>query len=449
MIDLRRFAGPRYQGRDPLTGLMNRGGFQDALRRELARSQRSGDPLTVLLADLDGFKAINDTFGHHQGDALLVEAADRLRRAARKADIVARLGGDEFAIALPATNVDRAEAIARRVEAALTAPIALDGAVAHLAASVGLAGFPDHAQTEAELLKRADAAMYAAKRGGLRRSVSALHTHSPPAADPVSLGDLARALRGEELVLLFQPKLELLGDRVVGVEALVRWQHPRLGLLAPAAFIALAERSGLIGDLTSWVLMRAIEQRQRWHADGLELSVSVNVSSHDLADLSFPERVQTELAKAEMPADRLIIELTETALLADLTTGARVLEAIRKLGVLISLSDFGSGYSALSYLSRLPIDEVKIDRSFFAAASEELDERTAAVVQSMIELAHRLGATVVAEGIEAPAISRQLTLFGCDQIQGYVHSPPLVAEAVAPFIREGWRSANVSRRPPS
>jgi diguanylate cyclase (GGDEF)-like protein len=426
---------------DSLTGLMNRTCFQDHLRRELARSGRSGDPVTVLIADLDRFKEINDTFGHHQGDALLVEVAQRLAAAVRETDEVARLGGDEFGILLPATDADGGRVIEARIEEALAAPVCLESTLAQVGASIGIASFPDHGQTENDLIRLADVAMYVAKRSGQRYSVYEYQTDLHHPGESSHLGDLARALIGDELVLHFQPKVETRTDHVVGVEALVRWQHPQRGLLDPDSFIPLAERAGLVRRVTNWVLPQALRQCQQWLSDGLDLSIAVNVSAQDLADPSFLERVNAELSNSGVPTDHLIIELTETALLADLAKGMRTLVALRELGVRISLDDFGTGYSALSYLSSLPIDELKIDQSFFVNG---LDGRAGTVAQSMIELSHRLGLTVVAEGVETPTLCRQLRQLGCDQIQGFVHTPPLPPESLAAWVTRARRPIRTS-----
>lgn len=410
---------------DSLTGLLNRDGLRDRLGEEIAHAGRTGERLAVLLLDLNRFKDVNDTLGHGQGDLLLAEVAARLRADQREDDVVARLGGDEFALVLRATGVEGASRAAARVEAELAEPVPLAGRLVQVAASIGIAVYPDHATNVTDLVRMADVAMYVAKRNALPYSVySAMHdglaVHGQLEQTTV-LGELGRALSGEELVLHLQPKVDAHSGAVVGAEALVRWNHPQRGLLAPGEFVPLAERTGLIRRLTAWVVPQALGYCRRWLDLGLDLTVAVNASAHDMTDPDFVARVAAALVATGVAPDRLVMELTETALLLDVGAALRTLSGLRELGVHCSLDDFGTGYSALSYLSSLPIDELKIDRSF---VSDGLDERSCSVISAMVTLGHDLGLNVVGEGVESLDMVPTLVELGCDQIQGFAFGRP-------------------------
>lgn len=421
---------------DGLTGLLNRAGLQERLDQEMARSRRGDLPLVVMVLDLNRFKEVNDSMGHEQGDVLLVQVADRLRVGVREHDVVARIGGDEFAVLLPATEIGGAVRSAARIEELLTSPMSLAGRLVQVGASIGIAAYPDHGRTAADLVRNADIAMYVSKRSAVPYSV---YQVGPGHAEAMSkletttvLGDLGRALASDELVLHFQPKVRIGSGEVHGVEALVRWQHPQRGLVGPDQFVPLAERGGLIRRLTAWAIPQALRHCRQWLDDGLDLTVAVNVSAHDLTDPHFVDRVRGALDGAGVDSSHLIVELTETALLRDVTGGMQTLTRLRGIGVRCSLDDFGTGYSALSYLSSMPIDELKIDRSFFADA---IDERSGAVLESMIQLAHRLGLSVVAEGVETHSLSESLGRLGVDEIQGFVYSRPLPAGQLVAWLR--------------
>jgi len=430
---------------DALTDLPNRA----RLRDRLAQAWATGAPPALLLLDLDGFKEVNDTYGHSQGDALLREVSRRLRGAIRRGDTVARLGGDEFAVALPGADAAGAECVAHALRAALDTPIQIDGHALHLGASVGIALAPagpagaggsgtggDEALDT--LLRHADVAMYAAKRGRRGQQVydPALDTHSPERLGLVA--ELRAAIAGGALALHYQPQADLASGRVRGVEALVRWPHPTRGLIPPDGFISLAEQTGLIAPLTDWVLEEAIRQGAAWRRAGLTLSVSVNLSVWTLHDPALPERIAALLRAHAVPPSGLHLEVTETTLMADPERALAVLRRLAALGVGLAVDDFGAGYSSLAYLKTLPVDELKIDKGFVRELAT--DAADAAIVASTVGLGHALGLRVVAEGIEDRASWEALAGMDCDVAQGYYLSRPLPPDTFARWLREAARS---------
>lgn len=421
---------------DPLTNLANRTAFYESLHTGLAVAARSGSPLSVLVLDLEGFKEVNDSWGHATGDELLVTVARRLTDTLRGADVTARLGGDEFAAVLVAGG-DQAGAVtaARRVLAAVGEPVLLSGRAYWLRASVGVGCFPDHARTAEELVQRADRAMYEAKRMGTGVAVYEPGMDASSVHRGELINELRQAVRDDQLVLYYQPKMELASGRIVGVEALVRWRHPERGLLGPAAFLPVAESSGMVREITAWVLPNAIRQVAKWMAEGLDLSVAVNLSAQDLVDESLVPQVAAWLDRVGVPANRLTLELTEASALADRQSGTGSLERLRRIGVRVSLDDFGSGYSSLSYLAELPLDEMKLDGSFLRTGLGE----GGFVLRSVVDIGHHLGLVVVAEGVETPEELRQVAATGADVVQGYIYSQPVpAAELVATLHRAGW-----------
>jgi diguanylate cyclase (GGDEF)-like protein len=405
---------------DALTGLPNR----TLLHSRADRVLRGDEPAAMLLIDLDRFKEVNDTLGHDYGDALLVDVSERLQATLRRGDTLARLGGDEFAV-LVCGAPDRAAVVelAARLQDALRRPFALRDVAVELEASIGVAFYPEHGETAGALLQRADVAMYDAKRG--RRGVA---TYAPE-RDPYSadrlglLAELRRAIECDELVLHYQPKVSLSTGELTGVEALVRWQHPSRGLLSPDEFVTLAERTGAVADLTRWVVDRALKQHRAWREQGIDLPVAVNLAAANIVDITLPGAVARLLKRHDVAGDRLECEISEHTVMADPVRASDVLAALRKLGVRLSLDDFGTGHSSLSYLKRLPLDEVKIDRSFVAGMAE--DENDAVIVRSTIDLARNLGLQVVAEGVETAEIMQALAELRCDTAQGYHISRPL------------------------
>ncbi|GAB4037862.1 MAG: hypothetical protein Fur0014_06020 [Rubrivivax sp.] len=407
---------------DDLTGLPNRSLLHARLDHGLRVAAGAGQPLALLIMDLDRFKEVNDTLGHASGDELLRQVAARLPRALRGSDTCARLGGDEFSIVLPQTAGEGAVQCAHKVQQVLSQEFVINGVSLRLGTSVGIAVYPEHGQDADTLIQRADVAMYDAKR---RRAGHALYA---AAADPNSLerltlaNDLRTAIERGQFELYYQPKLSLQSGRLEGVEALVRWRHPRLGLVAPDRFIPLAEQSGLIRELTGWVLREAIGTAARWRARGSELSVAVNLSPLDLLDAELPVRIGAWLRVADLPARCLELELTESATMADIGRAAAAFEKLAAMGMRIAIDDFGTGMSSLSYLRRLPVDDIKIDRSFVTDMLR--DEHNAVLVRSIIDLSHNLGRRVIAEGIEDGPTLERLKALGCDMAQGYFIGRP-------------------------
>jgi diguanylate cyclase (GGDEF)-like protein len=415
---------------DALTGLPNRARFRRRVDEAIAAAGGAGR-FAVMLLDLNRFKEINDTLGHHYGDLLLQTAASRLREALREGDVVARLGGDEFAVLL---HGEAPDAAAERLGAALRPAVELDGFLLELDASIGTARYPDDGVDLDTLLRRADVAMYAAKGRHLGHVAysSGIDEYDP--ARLALVADLRRGLEAEELVLHYQPKLDLRHRHVGGVEALVRWRHPRLGLLQPGAFVEMAEHTGLIKPLTHYVLRHALRQCAAWRADGVELQVAVNVSPRSLLDRDLAETVAAALQDTGLDAAQLKLEITETAIMVDPDAALRVLNQLATMGVALSVDDFGTGYSSLAYLRRLPVGEVKIDRSFVRDMTRE--DGDLAIVRSTIDLAANLGLTVVAEGVEDGDALEQLTRLGCDEAQGYFIARPAPAAEVAAWLAE-------------
>jgi diguanylate cyclase (GGDEF)-like protein/PAS domain S-box-containing protein len=419
---------------DSLTELPNRVLFQERVRHVILSAEREGGGVAVLVMDLDRFKEINDTLGHASGDRLLVEAARRLRTTLRGADSIARLGGDEFAILLHDGSQSGVAGAARRIHAAFAAPFLLDGLPLQIEASIGAATYPEHADDVEGLIQRADIAMYLAKRdnSGWELYDRSQDDHQPHRLSLIS--ELRRAIDERELVLHYQPKLELRSGRVDAVEALVRWHHPTRGLLGPNEFIDVAQETSLIKPLTLYVIDEALRQCREWAAEGHPLAVAVNVSTRNLIDLDFPDQVAALLAKWEIGPERLELEITESAIVADMFRMRGVLERLGAMGLRISVDDFGTGYTSLGYLRRLPISELKIDRSFVShmATSEE----DAIIVRSTIDLGRNLGLGVVAEGVEDAEVLERLRDLGCDVAQGYLMSAPIPAGELTAWLRD-------------
>ncbi len=426
------------QLRDPLTGLPNRQWLQERIWTALDDAERVGSRAALMLIDLDRFRSVNDTLGHLAGDRLLLQIADRLRLALPRGAEAARLGGDEFAVLLPAADsTTSATRAARGLVAALSSPLDLDGLTLVLEASAGVAVFPDHAADAEGLLRRADVAMYQAKRDrtGVEAYESKRDSNTPDRLG--LLGDLRRALDAHEVELHYQPKVRFDGQ-VAGLEALVRWVHPERGRVPPDEFIAIAESSGLMPQLTEYVLETALGQVARWRAQGLFVPVAVNVSPRDVHSPGFAGSVAARLARHGVPAGALQLEITEHVLLEDPTRAADTLNALTGHGVKMSLDDFGTGYSSLVHLRRLPVSELKIDRSFVARLA--IDTEDAEIVRCTIDLAHSLGLLVVAEGVEDDETWERLRDLRCDAVQGW-----LVAAAMPPDETTAWLLARGSR----
>jgi diguanylate cyclase (GGDEF)-like protein/PAS domain S-box-containing protein len=418
---------------DALTDLPNRVMLQRRMEEALAAAAGDGRPVAVLILDLDRFKEVNDTLGHQMGDDLLRRIGDRLRHPLRPADTIARVGGDEFAILLPDSGPREARAVARRLADALREPFELRGLSLQVDTSLGIAIFPDHGRDAAALLQRADVAMYAAKR---RREPFAFYDAEEDFNSVRHLalrGELRRAVDEDHLILFYQPKIGTQTGRAAGAEALLRWRHPRHGLLAPDEFIPLAEHTGLIKPIVGWVLRSALRQCARWEAEGEPVPVSVNCSARNLLQEDLPETIGRALADCGLPADRLTLEITETVLIEDPRRALEVATELARLGVRISIDDFGTGYSSLDYLRKLPVREIKIDKSFVSGM--DADEGGAVIVRSVIDLAHNLGLEAVAEGVETAAVWTLLRRLGCDLAQGYYFGRPAPAAEFLALLR--------------
>jgi diguanylate cyclase (GGDEF)-like protein len=420
---------------DSLTGLPNRTLLRDRTGQAIRQADRELVPAALLLIDLDRFKEINDTLGHHYGDQLLIQVGERLQAGLREVDTVARLGGDEFAVLLPKiATAEGAIVVAKKLQAALEEPFTIDDLTLDVEASIGLALYPDHGNDPDELLQRADIAMYAAKdtHAELVLFDTKLNQHSPRRL--TLLGQLRRAIENQELVLHYQPIIDTQTSKVLGVEALVRWQHPEHGLLPPGEFIPLAERTGLITPLTHYVLKAALQQCRHWCQAGHELAVAVNVSARRLLDLSFPDEVAGLLATWEVPARLLVVEITESTIMSDPAHALEVLGRLDKMGVQVAIDDFGTGYSSMAHLKSLPVHELKVDRSFVMHMTSSASD--AVIVRTTIDLGRNLGLRVVAEGVEDAVTWQELDALGCDAIQGYYVSRPIPAEDLSSWLEQ-------------
>ncbi|RZU34075.1 diguanylate cyclase (GGDEF)-like protein [Blastococcus saxobsidens] len=411
---------------DELTGLANRRALLERAQRVVA-SAVIDRPAALLLLDLDGFKEINDSLGHSAGDDLLRQVGPRLRGSLRTEDVLARLGGDEFAVLMPVAEPDEARALAERLREQLLAPFTVADVRLHVGVSIGVGTAPAPATTVEELLHCADVAMYSAKR-----TREGVHLYVP---DPVTgtgasdrlrtMEELRTALDGNELRIFLQPQMDLRDGRIAGAEALVRWDHPTRGLLSPADLLPAAEQAGLLRPLTDRVLELALAATARWWPER-EVPVSVNLSAANVTDLDLAGKVAAALHRHGLPARALTLELVEDTLMADPERGRAVLAALRASGVRTSIDDYGTGYSSLAYLRHLPADELKLDRSL--TADVDRDPRAAAIVQSTVALAHALGLSLVAEGVETLATSATLARLGCDVAQGYAVARPMPVE---------------------
>ncbi len=435
----------RYQAlHDPLTNLPNRTLFQDRTGVALRTAARLGATVAVLLLDLNRFKEVNDTLGHQYGDHLLLQVADRLRDSLRDSDSVARLGGDEFAILLPISGWEEALAATQRVDAALHDPFSVYDIALDVDASIGIA-LAEPGDDVETLLRHADVAMYEAKAAhhAFARYESSRDDNN--LSRLVLLGDLRRAIATGELTLYYQPKISTGTGTLSSVEALVRWQHPTLGLLQPDEFIPLAESTAIIHALTTEVLRLALSQAREWADAGRPIPIAVNISARSLLDPRFPAHVQELLDAHGVAPYLLTLELTETAVMADRDLALTVLQALDAMHVPLSIDDFGTGYSSMAYLKTLPVNELKIDRSFVMGMADDPD--SAVIVRSAVNLGHNLGMTVVAEGVQDSVARSELADMGCDLVQGYQICRPIPAQELERWI-ETYLVTNSSAPPP-
>lgn len=421
---------------DDLTGLPNRALFFDRMEQAISSSLRHGTTSAVLLLDLNGFKDVNDGFGHHAGDLLLREVARRLTEAVRATDTVARLGGDEFAVVLTGlSDTDALDDAAVRLRATFAEPFAVVGAELQVTPSVGVAMLGRDGEDADELLRKADAAMYTAKRigGGVAHYDA---QRDDAAARLAALGELRTAIDGGQLRLHYQPSVRLTDRLVTGAEALLRWQHPNRGLLSPDQFLPLAEGSDLIGPLTAWVIDEAVGQCRRWVDDGLDLCVAVNLSARNVVDPRLPSVVAAALRRHCLAPDRIAFEITETSLISRPEDAKRILAELSSLGVNIAVDDFGTGYATLTLLQVVPFNALKIDRSFVADVT--IDGPGTELVRYTTQLAHAMGKVVVAEGVESADQWAALERMGCDHAQGYTIGRPMSAGEFRVWLGE-WQ----------
>ena len=428
---------------DRLTGLPNRAQFRDAVGTaiNLAGGTQRGDlpplPVAVVMLDLDRFKHVNDVLGYAFGDRLLKGVAERLLlQSVREGDLVARLSGDEFALLLPNTDEAAAVAVAERVADVFQVPMTLDDHTVDLAAGFGVACWPAHAADADTLMNRAEVAMYSAKRKTGAAQVYDAAIDASSARSLSLLSELRRAVENDELRLFLQPKIDLRSGAFIGAESLVRWQHPTRGLVSPMDFIPFAEQTGFVRHLTLWMLEATAREWKAMSALGLQ-SLSVNLSTRDLLDQELQNKIERILRRHDMPAGALCLEITESAIMDEPQRALATLNALSDAGFKLSIDDFGTGYSSLAYLKRLPVNELKIDRSFVMAMEKDVDD--AKIVRSTIDLAHNLGLTVVAEGVENLSVLRLLAELQCDQAQGYHMSRPLPAAEMAAFAAR-WKT---------
>ncbi len=420
-------AALEYQAlHDPLTELPNRKLINNRLQQEILRSQRSNKPLVLIMSDLNHFKEINDTLGHHVGDIVLQQAATRIFRTFRKTDSVARLGGDEFGILLPETNLEQAKMLSQKAVEAFEIPFVIEGNSLSVGISMGLAESPVHGDDVNILVQRADIAMYIAKRSNLGFSVYDPDQDTHSIGRLALMGEFREAIESHSLELMYQPKVDVQTSRIIGAEALLRWNHPTRGNIKPDEFIPLAEQTGLIKPLTSWVLDKAVQQCMEWREVWPDFNMSINLSVHNLHDVALLTQVREMVTQNNLLASCITMEITEGDIMTDPIRAKEILESLSMMGVTLSIDDFGTGYSSLSYLKQLPVEEIKIDKSFVLEMMN--DENDEVIVKATIDLAHNLGLKIVAEGVKDQKTWDRLKSLNCDIAQGFFISKPITAD---------------------
>ncbi len=429
---------------DALTGLPNRNLLYDRIQQTISKSHREDSSMALLMMDLDHFKDINDTLGHQIGDRVLEQVSLRLVNTLRDSDTVARLGGDEFAVSIPLKDKDYAESVAKKILEAMEKPFRIEGYQLFVGASIGLALYPEHGDSVETLLRHADIAMYVSKRNNSGYRVYNIHQDKDNIGRLSLSNDLRQALSAEELMLYYQPKLDLSTGKTFGVEALVRWNHPQRGFIPPEQIIYIAEHTGLIKELTYWVLKEAISQCSHWNKQGKQLSVSVNLSTKNLQDPGLFEIVENNLSAYHYDPALLTLEITESAMMMEPEHANQVLSRMDGMGVCISIDDFGTGFSSLAYLKQLPVDELKIDKSFVMNINN--NDNDAVIVKSTIDLAKNLGLKVVAEGIEDADTWDLLAILGCDYAQGFYMSKPLPADQLEKWLLDYHSAKNTAMK---
>jgi len=429
---------------DVLTGLPNRVLIYDRVNQAVAHARHTRERVALMHIGVDRFKVVNETLGHYVGDTLLKAAADRIKRCARDSNTIARVGGDEFTILIPdATSLHAVSATAVKVLSEMSLPFPGTTQDVFVSASIGLSLFPDDAKSANELTKHADAAMYSAKKLGRNNYQFFTHAMNEQVHERMVLeAGLRLALQRDEMYLVYQPKIDLETREIVGAEALIRWNHPTLGLVAPARFIPVAEESGMVGQIGEWVLRTACAQIQAWQGMELLPQIAVNVSARQFQQYDLSKLVSAVVQEAQISPESLEIELTESAVMHDAESSVVTLERLKQLGVRIAIDDFGTGYSSLSYLKRLPLDLLKIDQSFVRDISSDAND--AAIVRAIITLARNLGMKVTAEGVENEAQLAFLNAYGCQYAQGYLFGPPMSADELTGRLRPHHRNVAAS-----
>ncbi len=417
---------------DALTGLPNRTALRMHLEQSVQLAKNHARTMAILLLDLNNFREINDTLGHQNGDKVLVQLADRLRSALRPSDIVARLGGDEFAVLLSRlADKDHINLVIAKVLAAMRQPLMIADVPLDVQTAIGIALFPDHGQDADTLLQHADVALYAAKEKNLTHLLYSRESDDYNPQQLALMGELRLAIQREELTLHYQPVVDIKTGKTVGVEALVRWQHPSRGLIYPDTFIPAAEKTGLIASLTTWVLANALRQQHRWQRAGIDLNVSVNLSVRNLQQPDIVDEVRDMLLSSGVSPEKLTLEITETAIMVDPDRAKEVLTELHNFGIRFAIDDFGMGHSSLAYLKNLPVDKMKVDKSF---VMDFKNPANAAIVRATIDLAHNLGLSVTAEGVEDESALNALGLLGCDHAQGYFLSRPQTVDKLSAWL---------------
>jgi len=429
---------------DNLTGLPNRLLLRRRLVAAIDAASRKQSELALLMVDLDRFKEINDTLGHHMGDRVLKEIGPRFKAELLENDMLARLGGDEFAILLPDADVNRANDVASRLSQSLDIDFNMDGQLLRVGSSIGIALYPHHGVNEQSLLQRADVAMYLAKHKNIGFAVYDENQDEHSVWQLSFEGELHRAIREDLLELHYQPKVDVASNAIVGVEALLRWNHPLHGLVPADEIHLLAEKTGLIKPLTKWVVSHVVQQLAAWARKDIHLHVSANLSVWNLQDPKLYECVRESLRECNVPANRLLLEITESAVMSDPDSAMDTLVQLSRLGIRLSIDDFGIGFSSLQYLKKLPVNELKIDKSF--VMDMIVDENNAVIVRSTIDLAHNLGLRVIAEGVESQEIYDVLQILGCDEAQGFHMARPMTSEQLEKWMYQSkWGLSQQAR----
>ncbi len=424
---------------DELTKLPNRVLMEERLDHGLMVAKRQREPLAVLLMDLVRFKEINDSLGHFYGDYVLQEVAYRMQKLVRRSDTLARFGGDEFALILPATTLAQAVMIGQKIAGAVEEPFMIEGHNVNVGISVGIAMYPEHGLNSETLILYADMAMYDAKRNDVIYAIFNPDQDRTTFNRLVMVGELREALQRNQMFLEYQPKVSTRKDGLVGVEALLRWQHPEKGVIGPNDFIPLAEQAGLIRNLTNLVLDRALEQCALWQQNGLQIPVAVNLSLKNLHYLEFPSEVKAMIEKWGVEPHLLVLEITESCIVVDQERVVSVVKELKNSGITLSIDDFGTGYSSISYLKKFPAREIKIDKSFVTDMVHNDDN--AVIVKSTIDMVHNIGGHVVAEGVEDEATQHLLTEMGCDFLQGFYICRPLSPNQITEWFQStSWRA---------